>query len=140
MAQRHLTVNMIMKGQEAESLMGEKESVFVHWSDFSSWYCLSKGAGHNDSPCILWFQVYSYYHLTPEPEFGKVTFVTEDHRKQTLISKASSWMCCHEAIILFYLPNLLQMCFLSHLLLVFLMVFFLERDDTILNKTDKEYS
>lgn len=96
---------------------------------------------HNHSPCIFWFQVYSYYHLIPEAEFGKVTFITQDDCKQSPISKASSWKGCHKTIKLFYLPNMLQICFLSNLLLVFIMVLFLEREKILsLIKCNKQYS
>ena len=101
------------------------------------------GPGHNDSPCILLLQVYSCYHLTPKAEFGKLTFVTQDHCKQAPISKASSRKHCREAIILLYLPDMLQIYFLRNLILVLLLAFFfffLEREMILsLIKLDKEH-
>lgn len=116
-----------MKGQKAESLMGKRISICALIRLISQYY-LPIGVGQSDSPCILWVHMYSYYHLTPEADFRKVTFVTQDHCKQTPTSKTSSRKICHEAIILCYLPNILNIFFLSNLLLVLLMVlFFRER-------------
>lgn len=99
-----------------------------------SQYYLPTGVGQSDSPCILWVHMYSYYHLTPEAGFRKVTFVTQDHCKQTPTSKASSRKVCHEAIILCYLPNILNI-FSSVICFWFCWWYcFLERAATVLNK------
>lgn len=82
--------------------------------------------------------MYSYYHLTPEADFRKVTFLMQDHCKQTPISKASSQKGCHEAIILCYVPDLLNIYFFcSNLFLVVDGIFFLEREATVLNEIKK---
>ena len=109
----------------------------MHRSDFSSQYQLPIGAGHSDLLCLLWVHLYSYYHLTPKADFGKVNFVIQDHCKQNPISKATSWKCCHETIIVYYLPNVLKTFFFSVICFWFCWWYcFLEREATVLNKKE----